>query len=238
MKKLIALGLMIATSSTFAMVNPFSKLNDDTKELQPEKPIVNLVVPHTVFDENYWLNFAQTLQSPSLPSNLVINLDISGYGGDALLMNTVLGAMKSATDKGITINANVNGAAISAHAMLVCGASKVTLSPGSSLVFHGMGDYVSLFGGLITYRAHASEPAFTALQNNILYSCVKKGILTAKDVQAIKDGNRVEIINTGVNIVKFTLPDFGNGYELYEQIASAFALLALFLVLIAAIKRI
>jgi ATP-dependent protease ClpP protease subunit len=130
-------------------------------------------------------------------SSIIIN--ITGFGGIVPLGVKFMDVIYE-TAKHKNVIANVQGAVMSMHALLICAADNVTFAFGSYAMFHAPFKQTNF--GTKDYTKNEGEE----YQEKEIYDlCVKKGVLTQPQVNAIlidhkavfvyeKDGKRVSVI--------------------------------------------
>lgn len=180
----------------------------------PEKqPVaVNIVTPENIFnDGSFWDKFIGLLREHPRSVD-VINLYVNGNGGDAAITLTIVQAMQAFIKDGGKINVIVSGVAISAHALLSCNGSSITLTEGSSLIFHGIGDFESYFYGMFIQRNLSTNIAAKSLEYTMLQNCLKNGILTKEAVSIISSGKMITYTNFGGLVIASVTDDFYNGW--------------------------
>ncbi len=174
-------------------------LNDLKAKLQ-RKSVV-LTIPE-VFDESSVEAFNQLETGLREIQNVDVTLEVTGLGGDGLMMNDFIRAIEDAQANGNTIRMDIIGPAASAHAFITCYANSVTMRPGSSLLFHQGYGFISLFMGMLEYRQMATQSIITNMTDGMMQECVKRGRLTAKDTEVIKSGDDVIYIAADGKITK------------------------------------
>jgi hypothetical protein len=199
--------------------------------------------PNTFIDSNndLWDAFANKLVSLSSIDAMrsKITLLVNGYGGDVNEVFKVSASIERAKEKGVVVDMEVIGQAISGHAYLLCAANKVTFREGSSVVFHAAGNYNSLFFKLFSYRTIGKDIETTTLSLPLFKSCVRNNLLTLEEVMLVSQGKRITITYLNGQFNRYVNEDYNNEWSnMFAQLIYIGFLFCVLILLIYIIKRI
>jgi len=196
MYKLLIIGLL----SLFLSVSSIAKAHTNTI---PSNTIT-YTIPQEFGSYEQWESIINTL--PKLPANTIVNLYISGVGGDLLTEDAVQNSIKLAQQHGVVFNGILTGPTISAHALFICSLNNIQMLPGSSLTFHNGGQIEQPIPLVpIFYKKYIDDPEFKILFDKELQQCQLKGFVNSQDIEAIYSGKRVIVTNLGaVNQLKLS----------------------------------
>lgn len=192
MKKLIIIFILYTSlvfSSCFADMIPLP--SPTLLSIKKDVPAYN--IPDS-FDDGTIEEFktlGMSLKDGKIPE---VRIDVSGFGGAVSNVVTVLRYLEEARKNGCKIHMHVIGQAISGHAYFVCGGSDFTMEDNTCLFFHAAALEKSWFHGLFSYRSQDMMIPSELDRQYIEQTCVKAGVLDQKDIEAMKEGHDVEII--------------------------------------------
>ncbi len=231
-KILIFLITIILSINVFA----HNKHYDTNKKVSP--PVAAVVTVPMLFDgsnEAYWADLGTTL---TLYNGKFVVIKVSGFGGIAIEAFKFYKDIEETRANNVSVIMRVTGPAYSAHAFLTCFASTVILEPGASLMFHSASSENSFLFGLIKYKDDSIDPTTDNMQNYMLDSCVKTGRLTSEDVNSIKNGKDILIINDHNKLLKYVSPDPERTISIIQQILALIINIGILGLVIALFKRI
>jgi len=229
--KLLTLGLLLILVSLLA-ISPDSKALELLDNIKTPTPlttsnlntipgvrILTVLDMPTGFDEQHSNALDQLQQILRKAKNTDFTIRLSGLGGDILMANNFIRAMEDSKRAGNTITFDVIGIAASAHAYITCGANRVIMRPGSSLLLHEAYAILGLFNEHINIRVLSNESIITSITSNIMNTCLINNRLTQQDINTIKKGDDVIILATPgkltkqyesdkLTIIGFTVPVF------------------------------
>jgi len=237
--KLLLLSVVVGLFMLIVPAKPAQaakiSIQNSIAELIPQE--IELDTPLTFMsDEVYiWTKLGAFMRDMAIKK---WTLRISGYGGLATEANKFIESILDAKKQGKEIIMDVVGEAYSAHALITCAASKVTLRPGASLMFHGVSFTRSYLFGLIEFQDDTVGIESAAVQHKMFSVCKKLGMLDDKDIAYLWKGGNVIYVNIDGIVTKHQAPDPYRTYKLLEGIAALIGLGAGVLVLIGLAKRI
>lgn len=114
-----------------------------------------------------------------------------GFGGDVGFSDFIIGVIQHAQRRGVRVTINIVGAAISAHSIPPCYATKVTYNHGY-YIFHAAFNRDSNDQKIYVPRW------FVDLFQDSIYQCVMTGVLTEQDIDVIlEDHKRITVYPDG-----------------------------------------
>jgi ATP-dependent protease ClpP protease subunit len=212
-------------------------INNPVPTTTPASTGITLDTPQTVEGTNMSTSW-DFLISQVRSTTGDVTIKIAGYGGYMVDAQIISNVLIDAIHQNRKVNMDVVGLAASADALIACYSTHVTLRPGSVLLFHAVATEGSMFFGMVHYRNLPGDILTDSIQENMLQQCVSRQILTQKDLEVIKRGDDVLIINQAGTIMKYYAKD-NEGYQtILPQVLYLIAVLCSLLVLIGVTKRI
>jgi hypothetical protein len=164
---------------------------------QGDPEVLTLMAPLGFGDFGEWEMFNNRILGATAKK---IVIEIQGYGGVGDIGIKAEYVLHKARAQGKEIIMHVVGPAYSMSAFYTCAADKVVIFPGASLMFHQGKSEVSFFG--LSYLTSSSEISQNAVQDQLFNQCIQAKMMDPMDVEALKAGMAVYLVNDNGQIVK------------------------------------
>jgi ATP-dependent protease ClpP protease subunit len=210
---------------------------EDLPQPAPKEPMV-VLVPDTIdgYTQGSWEELGRVIVNTDAE---IIVLNVRGYGGDPLILMTLISYMDMAKQQGKKIVINVIGTSASAHAFLVCQADEIRMSNGASLYFHQAYSLESFFLGFIVLANTNPSPIYAAALLRMEQDCIKKGVLTQADIDLMHTGQAIVIDKVFDIKLKYNIKDLSTstGAHNITNIAKLVMFLAFLACLVVGFRR-
>lgn len=174
-----------------SFANDFVTLN---KDLEGKPNTYDVFLGQEIGPAAAYQEIAQVVTS--MRPDIALEVYLYGYGGDVFGGQVLMNAFNETP---ASVHMIVTQPVFSMHAVLACASHKLTMKPGTFLMFH---DASASFSGKLS-ETEAFIKALRELDTRLLKICITRGILTDQEVKEIKQGRDVylskEVVDKRLN---------------------------------------